>query len=289
MKYFYLLLFCSIIHPAWGQLKKVYVDKNNNFITNPAKASSFFLIEKLDDTSDQANQYNLNNRLMVKGYYKDSSLSIPQGKFKFYFEKNKTKKNSETISNIDTNIYVQTIGYYINGKKEGKWYSYEPDGKKLSETTFIHNKENGIRKVWGNGVMGLRSEANVVNDELEGTFDEYTADSLLVKEIQYSHNKIIKTTIHLTYAVQPENYFGYLKDKLMYYENKFDLHSPPAVQFDVDTTGHVINPKIVKGVDPEVDKAIINAVLSSPLFIPARYDNKIIQQRLFYSLDIFPY
>jgi hypothetical protein len=100
MKYLYLFLFIFYYQSSLSQTLKTYISSDGCFIDGPKKASSYILVQKLEDSVYDIKQYSLDNKIIMKGYYKDKELNIPNGKF-FYYQKN-----------IDSN-FVKQQGYYL--------------------------------------------------------------------------------------------------------------------------------------------------------------------------------
>ena len=68
----------------------------------------------------------------MKGLYKDNLTKIPDGWFTFYY----------------ANQQVERIGKNVNGKKEGTWFEFHPNGM-MSESTVYHNdNQTGISMSW---------------------------------------------------------------------------------------------------------------------------------------------
>jgi antitoxin component YwqK of YwqJK toxin-antitoxin module len=44
--------------------------------------------------------------------------------------------------------YVEEVGQYVSGKKEGAWIQYAPSGQKLGEAYYKDGLKNGIWTVW---------------------------------------------------------------------------------------------------------------------------------------------
>jgi hypothetical protein len=69
-----------------------------------------------------------------------------------------TLSANSTCKLLDDNHYEVTqysesgkvvqVGYYLNGKKAGKWTAYDEQGKKLSEMNYLNGKKEGKTIVW---------------------------------------------------------------------------------------------------------------------------------------------
>lgn len=291
MKYFYLILFNLIASPSFAQIQRIYLRKDGVSSSDPKKSNSYIIIQKLDgDSAYLVNQYNMNDTIIMRGTYKDKSLEIPNGKFTYY-----NKRNGATIEKMDlinyyvtdTNNYIQTVGFFSNGKKVGTWIDYAAKGIKSAEYNYENGKLEGPYKKYFNDYAGNWTVGTMVNNSLEGKVYMYNADSLLVSETDYLNNNSVKTTMHFEDAKTPDNYYEYLEGKLINYQQQIHDAKPLFVKLKIDKSGKVSNPQIVRGVSPEIDSAFVTALLSSKPYYPATYDQKPVEQVIFIPLLLF--
>jgi antitoxin component YwqK of YwqJK toxin-antitoxin module len=280
--YFALLLFSFKLCNA--QIERAFITKTGNYTNDPKAAISYLLIQKLNDTAYAVKQYDMRDTIICAGYYKDEQLSIPNGKF-FYYAKVRPNKYP-TI--IDTNNFVQTSGYFVNGKREGVWVEYDPPHIRSSEYTYENGKLNGAFKKYYNDYSGQWAEGQMIDNKEEGEYKVYNADSLLIEEINYVHNKSVKTILHFHPAVASEDQFKFLENKLKKYRDVFNASKAvPFVKFIVTSDGHVRDPQIVKGIKPEIDSVLIAAMLQMPTYIPADYDGKLCEQKILMPVILY--
>ena len=79
-----------------------------------------------------------------------------------------------------------TISYkvFVNGLKEGKWFTNYANGVRAEERYFENgNKEGVFVGWWPNGIK--KFEYHFFNDEYEGTCSEWNPEGKLVKEMNY--------------------------------------------------------------------------------------------------------
>jgi antitoxin component YwqK of YwqJK toxin-antitoxin module len=282
MKYFCLLSVLLLSQFTMGQITKTYITKDCIYSVNPKTASVYILIQKLADTAYLLKEFGMNDTIIMRGTYKDSLLNVKNGKFYYY---NKLRSTAHTIF-PDTNNYIQRAGYYSNNTPIGIWREYEANGKISKEYNFENGKLNGPYKEFYDDYSGKWSEVNVVNDEYEGTHKTYTADSILIEETEYLHNKIINKKLHLSEAIPFDNFYKYLESRLKKYEPELKK-SQSFVQVTVDKTGHLHNPQVMPSINSEIDSAINTILVKAPIFYPSKYDDQPIEQRLFYPLILF--
>jgi antitoxin component YwqK of YwqJK toxin-antitoxin module len=254
--------------------------------------TSYVLVEKLDgDSAYAAKIYNMHDTVLMQGTYKDELLAIPNGKF-IYYDKQTLSKNKKEIvlqtvisHSTDTNSYIRTTGYFINGKKNGLWIDYFSRGVKQSEIMYKNGKQNGSYKVYNIGTDKWQ-ECVMKNDTLEGKVITYNRDSVLVSEMDVLHGRMISQTKHLVDAVQNEDFDAYLERKLNKYQDKI-IQFSPVIKFTVDKTGKIINPIVIKGISPEFDNLLTSMIVTAPKYAPATYDNIPATQNIIKTLDLY--
>lgn len=288
MKYCNLLFIMLLFNQSFGQIQRAFVTKNGSYSNDPKKAISYILISKMADSVYEVNQYSMNDTILVSGFYKDSLLTIPNGKF-IYYQKNKLpeyKKGQTLTADIDTFNFSKLRGYFINGKREGVWREYSSDHKVVGEYTFKNDKLDGPFRNFNEGWLQYRAEGTMVNNEMEGRFLVYTKDSLLVEESDYHHDKEVNHVVHYHQASEQGAFIESLENNLRKYYSQLK-EKVPVVRFTVDKTGAIKDIQIVTGINEEVDSAVINAIKNGTSYIPANYDGVPIEQTIVTALPVF--
>jgi antitoxin component YwqK of YwqJK toxin-antitoxin module len=285
MKYFYAILLIILgISSSYAQKEKVYITDKGQLSNDPQNATSYIVIFKINDSTYKVKQYHMNDTIMLVGEYKDLQLSIPNGRFTFYNKLTANQKaNNPNLKSINTNNYIQQVGCFINGKKTGTWYEYASNGDELSESNYVDGKKNGLYKVYFDNQW---SEVNIVDNLYEGKYSTYNADSLLIQDIDYVHNNIVQKNLHLVSPIPPDNFDEALEKKLKKYSAQLRKNSMYA-KFTIDTKGHILNPQLLESISPEIDSAMVKALVSSPSFTPAKYDIHPINQTIALTIIIF--
>jgi len=289
MKYLYtlaLIIFCS---SAFGQVSRAFITKDGNYSSDPKSAVSYILIRKLDaDSAYAVSQYDMHDTIMSSGFYKDELLTIPNGKFVYYHKERLSKdfkKNFPALT-IDTNNYVANTGYYLNGKREGIWLHFSSRGVIAQRSTYANDKMNGPFTTYSGGELGYRSEGTMVDNVLEGKYYIYNADSLLLAESDYVHNKEVNQTMHVVEATESEKFHSYMQKALDKFKPQLAAN-PPAVRYVVTKTGMLKDIQIIKGIAPDVDAAIIAALAKAPPFTPGTYDGAVFDEKVSRILLVF--
>lgn len=175
-----LLLLCTGLIKAKAQIKPVYF-YGDKVISNKNKATSYAIYGKLSDQNLwMFKRYDLNDNLLQTGSYSDELLTTPHGKFIFYSAvadyNNLNKANYDLKGKLR---FISQEGEFVNGKEEGKWFTYYPDGNVLSYQEMKAGIMEGLYKEfdkYGN----IEVSGNFVNNEKHG---EWLLDKGSVREI----------------------------------------------------------------------------------------------------------
>lgn len=165
----FLILFFATIN-SWGQAKPIYFSGigGNMVTTNKDSAIYYGVFGKVStDSVWTLKIFDLNNNLMQIGFYTDSLLTVPQGRFQYYGSVNHfNNQNDENFYLKNTDRFLAEQGQYINGEKTGRWIMFFPDGKIFSITNYIEGIKHGEFKVFnrrgkvvtsGNYQLGLKN------------------------------------------------------------------------------------------------------------------------------------
>lgn len=140
-----LLFFCCL--KAGAQVRPIYFI-GDKITTDKNQATSYAIYGKLS-TEDvwMLKRYDLNNNLLQTGTYADEQLSTPHGKFVFYADLDYYNQlNKENYKLNGRKRYTSQEGHYVNGKEEGKWYTFYPDGNVSSVEEYKDGQLNGEYK-----------------------------------------------------------------------------------------------------------------------------------------------
>ena len=294
MRYFYTLILIILFNSTFGQLSRAFVTKDGRYVNDPKDAVSYIIIQKLSDSAFAVKEYDMQDTIMVSGFYKNELLTTPNGKFAYYFKARfPTKKEMEAnhrqeinLGGIDTNNYLRVTGYFLNGKREGAWITFSSRGVVGQRLTYENDKLNGPFTTYSGGELGYRSEGTMINDVLEGKYYIYNADSLLLAESDYVHGKEVKQTMHMVEATESEKFHSYMQRTLTKYKAQLAAKAP-EVRYVVTKTGTLRDIQIVKGVAPDVDTAVLAALTKAPLFTPGTYDGAPFDEKITRILLVF--
>lgn len=140
MKYLFLGLILMASLPAFTQKYEKYYDYDwKPSFNNMARFYS--LVQKKGSTWERNDYFLYERSLQMHGFFKDDSCTIEDGNFEFYH----------------SNRHLHSMGKYVNGKKEGTWLSYYPDGAMEDSTIFSSGNPIGTSLAYyNNGYLKIQ-------------------------------------------------------------------------------------------------------------------------------------
>jgi hypothetical protein len=135
-------LFCL---NGFSQVRTVYYDDEDHVITDSTAAWSYAIYGKLTgDSVYTYKKYDADGVVTVTGSFKDDGLKVPHGKFVYYDWVVQLSNLGYTLPPASgKERYIVVTGRYIDGKKDGKWYTFYPDGKLKNVVVFSNDIMNG--------------------------------------------------------------------------------------------------------------------------------------------------
>ena len=271
---FYSLLFFTLVFCLKGftQEHKLYLTTDGKFKNDSLNAMSYILFQKIDDTTYMVSQYSMKDVILTKGFYKDSTVKIPNGKF-YYYKERYVNQVSSDLTDVKPDVYIQYMGYFRNGKKTGKWVGYGANGNKNNSYTYENDKLNGEYLKTDQSTGQLIVKGNYINDKKEGNWDNYI-NSIEKPEFTdcYLHDRLIKTIYHFNRGRLPENFSSYLKKSLAQYIDTI-MNGNVMVSFLIMENGKINDIHVKNTLNGDISEAIVTAFLHAPPFKPATYDN----------------
>ena len=84
-------------------------------------------------------------------------------------------------------------GSFKNGKREGSWEGYWPNGQLMDKTNYKNGKEEGYSEwYWNNGQLGTKG--NYKNGKKEGSFEGYFIDGVLNEKLSGTYKNGVKVS-----------------------------------------------------------------------------------------------
>ncbi|TKC10579.1 hypothetical protein FA048_10385 [Pedobacter polaris] len=160
-------IFFCLSSSGYAQIKPIYFI-GDSITTNKAEATSYGVSGKLSTENLYVlKMYDLNDNLLLTGFYKDEKLTIPHGRFLLYEDIDIfNEQNNTNFYMKDKYRFLSEQGDYADGKKIARWVCFFPDGKIFSITNYIEGLKHGEFKVFnrrgkvvtsGNYQLGLKN------------------------------------------------------------------------------------------------------------------------------------
>lgn len=206
--------------------------------TKPKKAA--FIVEKkyLNDTLWEWNYYEAKSPRVLSVQYKDQKGSLRNGEYTTYTDEG----------------YIDTSGYYRNGKRHGAWTVYASNHRLLHSLLYQH------------GELIATRDSNQHNNEMGEQIDS------LVK-----HTKtFVKVEIESEYPGGAGAWSKYIQKNLVYPEEAYSnkVMGNVIVQFIVDKQGYVTNVGLAKSAEFYLDREALRLISASPQWTPAIQNGK---------------
>lgn len=148
------------IRPLYFYNDKQVVDKN--------KANSYAITGKLSGENLWVfKRFDLEDKLIETGTYKDEDLTIPHGTFIYYMDVGYFNSVRGMAFQNTVDRFKATVSNYIDGKLQGQRVSFYPDGKIMELETFKNDQLDGIYKSF-NRKGELYSQGSYINGKKEG-------------------------------------------------------------------------------------------------------------------------
>ncbi len=269
-----------------AQFHKKFIKENGSIAKDSTKAYGYILYQKIGQDQDSVwsvIQYNKRHIPILKGHYLDEDFTIPHGKFTFYQEATQQKKSGNHASTIDTIIYISEVGFFNNGAKDGIWIEFFSDGTKHFIKNFENNKLNGLVEEYSfNGK--LYSRGTFIDGTMEGQTYIFRPDSSIQAITYFKNGKQIANDFYGENDQMFGAYPGYNFEYYIYkYLKKLAIPSTPGnvmIVFTIDENGNLIKPKIALGINPAIDNAILECIVTCPKWVAATKNKKRIAQNV---------
>lgn len=197
-------------------------------------------------------EYYLTDTLKMKGSYSSLAPISREGRFTYYFE----------------NGQIESIGEYIDNKKDGEYICYYSSGKIDYRGAYIKGKEVGEFLYYYNDTTHeIRRKENYSIGELkEG----------------YCYTQEGKDTTYFPYQEMPQFFGGekalqnYLSKELYYPSaaRENGIEGRAIVKFTVLADGTIDSIEVIESVCPSIDKVSIEVVKKMPPWKPGKHEGK---------------
>lgn len=164
------ILFMLFVLNASGQVTPLYFNGNER-VLDKEKANNYGITGKLSNQDLwMFKRYDLYDNLIQTGSYKDENLTIPHGIFIFYGSVSRFNMLNESYFDIKTgDLYKTQEGEFVDGKEEGFWKVFYPDGRIAILQEFKKGKRNGIyQEADKKGRVAIKGQ--FIDDKKEGNW-----------------------------------------------------------------------------------------------------------------------
>jgi len=236
MKTLFLLTLLTFSATAFAQDKKLLF-YDANWKPSTAKKYSFIVEQKkLSDTCYEWNYYEARMPRFLSIQFKTPQGGTAHGEYIVYTNEG----------------YIDTSGYYYNGKRNGEW-------------TVMASNHNVLYKLeYKNDVLISTKDSNQVNKEWERWNDSLKKTRTDTVEIESE------------FPGKPGSWSRYLGNNLNYPNEpfKYEVTGEVQVQFIVDEQGNVTGVEICKSREYYLDQEALRLISNSPKWIPAIQSGK---------------
>jgi TonB family protein len=254
----------------------IYFDQSWNQ-TSKEEASYFRLVSI--DTSRilfMVRDYYLNGQLQMEGAFRSINPDLKIGKFTYWY-----KDGSQHIS-----------CHFKDGKLDGRYEEWYENGSLKTEKNFTDGKLDGMETMWTDKGV-LTKSVQYKNGARHGPFITYYSNGQPIRKDIYKNDKIIrgkcftqqgKDTAYFEYFIMPgfkggiSGFKRFILEKLNYPDTakQNDEEGSVHIRFTVGRDGYIKGIKLIKADKEYFNEEVIQAVASSPKWIPGKRDGKFV-------------
>ncbi len=222
--------------------------------------------------------YFLSGQEQMTGTYRSIRPDFREGTFTWYYEDGSRQQQCEYKDNLLHGAFME-------------WFQ---NGQLKTRQNFNTGLPDGPYKQWNEKGL-LQLDAQYDKGEKHGYFISFYDNGQMVRKDLYDRGRLVEgqcfsaegdSIEYFPYIIQPQFKGGqaalleYIRKELKYPKQalKEEKEDIVYVIFSVDTTGKVINPRIIQGSQEEsFNREALRIVSSSPEWIPGKLDNKVSQ------------
>ncbi|MGY0041432.1 toxin-antitoxin system YwqK family antitoxin [Pedobacter sp. NJ-S-72] len=173
---------------TYAQIKTVFLDAKDQLTPDSTLAATYGVLGKVSgDSLYTFKKFDFEGILLASGSFRDDHMEIPVGKFVYYgwiTPENNNRNDSFEINGRER--FVELVGSYEDGRRNGRWITFYPDGKMKQIITFsqgiIHGPYlafdiDGKQQVSGLYQSGKKEGTWTLNDGKQE--NEYVNDQLV--------------------------------------------------------------------------------------------------------------
>lgn len=281
-RFFLVIIALFVTLSTYGQVSKLYINRKGTITKEPHSPVLYALISRNAAGDFVAQQYSMDNHILLKGSFKDSLLTIPNGRF-FYYGKIIDPENSAI--NVDTNLFVTGIAYFSNGIKTGTWTEFQKRNVKRCSYEYRNGRLNGTYQRYDKTLNDYVLESGeYIDDKREGDWNLFGYDTLktIVATHVYHDDKLVNEIHYITAADFPDELDKYLLKRLESFDSLF--YRNVKAEITISETGGIKNPELITLQFPaDVVAALKDALSTLPPFVPEKHLDTPVEMRYILS------
>jgi TonB family protein len=241
-----------------------------------------------------------NNKLYCFRYFTDKQCTNAEGPCTYFHENQIKSEEGKYHDNKKYGIWrswfdngsISDSMNYMNGHLSGINISWFSDGK-IRDSTILDENGNGSSKSWwADGKLNCKG--SMINGMKDGQWEYfYHKSDIKCQSVLYKADSAVSyicfdeagnsKTKDCYYEKEADckEWLNYLKRKLTSVKmpakyNNGEVWGKVYIQFTVDTAGKTTDIKVIKSVDPDLDKIAVDIIAHSPAWEPAiQYNRKV--------------
>lgn len=240
-----LTLFCTFTAIA-QENESFYLFKNNGEPTANTKEAAYLQhVKKVNDTCYVSSYYHFTGSMIRLETFKDYDLSIPLGRFAWY----------------RSNGSIDSTGFVLNGRKDGRWEYTEPDSGKIVRTELF---DNGKLLHKTNHITGKKYFSDGRVEDIDKA-DTISKDTVLQIEADFKGGLKAWKQYLSKNITTPERFTNYFPS---------GTRLTVIVSFRIEKDGSVGEVYLVRSAEFSVDQEALRVISNSPKWKPATQDGK---------------
>ncbi|ASU34474.1 hypothetical protein MuYL_2587 [Mucilaginibacter xinganensis] len=247
-------------------------------------------------------QFSMDHIIMTSGYYADKAMTIPHGKFTYYRYSNGFKhvkydfeKRKYDTTTFDAGNYVSKTGYFVNGKRTGKWLVYNGYGK-LDEVCFYRDDElSGPARYYSDDGKQILEEGFLKGNLRDGDWNYYSPKGALIGTIRYYKgdrqgikSRLNSKTLSVRNGMPDYDLPAYLAGALRGRKLTYFRDCSPIYLIRLNKDGKLTRPETLRsGCNIELDVAIGEILMNAPAWDAATRDRQAVEATAVIFLKVY--
>jgi len=303
LKLLFTLAFCMLaVCFSFSQSHVIYIKPDGSKTANADSANSYIMYEPaVNDSLWFMRQYGMDNIIMTSGYYADAAMTIPHGKFTYYQYFNGGKRvkfdferHRYDTTNVESTNYISKTGYFVNGKRNGRWQIYDQYGVLREVCFYRDDKLSGIDRYYADDGKRVLEEGFMKDDYRDGDWSYYSPKGALLGIINYYKgerqgikSKLNSKVLSVKRGMPDYDLCAYLTGGLRTRKLPASRNCSITYAFHLNKDGTLTAPESIQsGCNIELDVAIGEIMMNAPAWDPAKKDKQIVEATAVIFLQI---